>query len=64
MTNEQKLACARRELLLRKYVYPGRVSAKKMTQATADYEIECMVAIVEDYRILCEGTTSEQTRKG
>lgn len=40
------LACARRELALRRNVYPRWVGAKRMTQFKADDEIAAMDAIV------------------
>lgn len=40
------LACARRELALRKNVYPGWVNAKRMTAFKAEDEIRYMDAIV------------------
>jgi len=39
------IACVERELQLRRQVYPRRVEAGKMTQATADEEMNRMVAI-------------------
>ena len=46
VTHEQMLACARRELALRKNVYPGWVNAKRMTVFKAEDEIAAMAAIV------------------
>jgi hypothetical protein len=43
-----------RELSFRRYVYPGRVLAKKMTQQQADDQIGVMEAIEVDYRRLAE----------
>lgn len=43
---QEQLACAKRELELRRRVYPKWVSVKKMTQEKADAEIACMEAIV------------------
>jgi len=48
-TNEQKAACARRELNMREWVYPGRIARGKMTQEHADTEIAIMAEIAEDY---------------
>jgi len=39
-------ACARRQSSFRRYVYPKRVAAGKMTQADADKEEACMEAIL------------------
>lgn len=41
-----QVACAKRELALRKAVYPKRVSAGSMKQAEADKETAGMAAIV------------------
>lgn len=40
------LACAKRELALRRNVYPRWVGAKRMTVFKAEEEIEAMAAIV------------------
>ena len=40
------IACAKRELLMRKRVYPRRVEAGRMTQAEADKELAVMAAIL------------------
>lgn len=55
MTEVEKYNCAKRELAMRKKVYPRWVEAGLMTQQKADQEIACMSAIVEDYRKVCEG---------
>ena len=49
ITFRDKEACARRELDMRRRVYPRRVADQKMTQDQADREIEIMEAIVDDY---------------
>ena len=49
IANEEKLACVKRGLRMREYVYPRRVSMGSMTQETADREIAVMEAIVADY---------------
>lgn len=41
------LACCRRELSLRQYVFPKRVAAGKMTQEKADKELELMHQLCE-----------------
>jgi hypothetical protein len=46
MTLEEQLKCAKRELSMRKSVYPYRVSHGNMTQKSADHEIKAMRAIV------------------
>jgi hypothetical protein len=50
VTARQKLDCAERELRIRKQVYLNKVMTGRLTQAKADYEIEVMAAIAEDYR--------------
>lgn len=41
------LACCRRELSLRQYVFPKRISSGKMTQEKADKELELMRQCVD-----------------
>lgn len=50
-TTTEKLACAKRELGMRRRVYPSRIENNHMTQQKADHEIACMEAIVADYEI-------------
>lgn len=54
-TATEKLACAERELRLRKQVYPRRIEAGRMSKRAADHEIAVLYAIIQDYR--------EQARK-
>lgn len=42
----EQVACVKRELALRRNVYPGWVRNGKMTQAKADHEIECMADVL------------------
>lgn len=44
-----KLACLKRELAMRKGLYPRWVTAGKMTAHAAAHEIRCIEAIIEDY---------------
>lgn len=44
---EEQLAAAKRELLMRRLVYSRWIEAGRMTEAAADHETACMVAIVE-----------------
>ena len=44
-----KIACLRRELALRRNVYPGRVLRRQMSQENADREMAVMTAILKDY---------------
>lgn len=55
MTEADKCACAERELQMRQRVYPRWVQIGKMSAEKARYEIECMRAIVEDYRKIAYG---------
>ena len=49
---ERKLACARRELTMRRRVYPRWVQDFRITEARAADEIRCMEAIVADYEAM------------
>lgn len=53
-TNRQKMQCIERELGYRRFVYPRRVAAGKMVQASADKQIALMEEIVEDYRAMAK----------
>ena len=44
--------CAKRELNMRKHVYPTRVAGRKMTRAKADREMAMMLAIAEHFEKL------------
>ena len=46
VTISEQLACAKREVGMRKRVYPRWVEANRMTRAKADAEIAAMEAIV------------------
>jgi len=50
ITTEDKRAVLRREIAMRRRVYPGWVRAGRMTQAEADREMAVMTAILADYR--------------
>lgn len=52
--NADKLACAKRELAMRKNVYPRWIGQNKMSAGKAAHEIACMEAIVRDYERLTE----------
>lgn len=45
-TLKDQLACAQRELALRRSAYPKWVASKRMTQDKADHETGCMASIV------------------
>lgn len=49
ITNADKLACVKRELKLRREVYPRRIDAGKMSNDKAAWEIKVMEEIVRDY---------------
>lgn len=58
ITLEQQIACARREVAMRRNVYPKWVKSGRMKQEQADHEIAVMDAIVFTLRQL------EQQREG
>lgn len=49
ITTADKLACAKRELSMRRNVYPRFIEQNKMSAGKAAHEIACMEAIVKDY---------------
>ena len=49
ITREDKIAAIRREIALRKNVYPARITSYKMSQEKAAHEIAVMEAILHDY---------------
>ena len=44
-----KIRCIKRELAMRRRVYPRRVKSGRMTQALADRQIAIMESILQDY---------------
>ncbi len=54
VTTEEMLACAVRELKLRRRVYPRRVAAKQMTQHKADHELTVQEAIIRHFQAITE----------
>ena len=44
-TLEAQIACVRRELAMRKNVYPKWVQSRRMKPEAADHEIQCMQAV-------------------
>lgn len=48
----EQVACAEREVAMRRRVYPRWVEAKKMTQQKADHEIAAMEKIAETLKTL------------
>jgi hypothetical protein len=49
ITTADKLACAKRELAMRKQCYPRWVEQKKMSVAQAAHQLACIEAIIRDY---------------
>ena len=49
ITRADKIAALKREIALRKNVYPLRIKLRKMSQEKADQEIAVMEAILHDY---------------
>jgi hypothetical protein len=62
----QELAdCARRELAMRKRVYPGFVNARRMAADKCRHEIECMEEILTVLvRLKADGGTAGQRQLG
>lgn len=56
-TLEEQAACLRRELGLRKRVYPNWVASKKMSAAKAEREIETMEAALATIEYLVAATS-------
>jgi hypothetical protein len=52
ITNADKLACAVRELKMRRHVYPRWIEADKISAGKAAHEIAAMEAIVADYEAI------------
>lgn len=47
ITLDEQLACLRREIAMRKSVYPKWVTLGKMTEEKADREIEVMQSVLD-----------------
>jgi len=60
-TAREKMRAAQREAGYRRFVYPKRIDAGKMTQAKADEEIALMDEIAADYGALA-GAEDEEGR--
>lgn len=54
ITTTDKLACAERELKMRKRVYERWIAENKMSAGKAAHEIAAMEAIVADYQAAAE----------
>lgn len=50
ITTADKLACAKRELAMRRNLYPRWVEQNKMSAGRAAHEIAEMEAIIKDYQ--------------
>lgn len=46
-TREDQIACVKREIAMRKSVYPKWIASGKLKQEKADAEIACMQSIYE-----------------
>jgi hypothetical protein len=55
ITAQEKLDCARRELAMRRRVYPRWVENQRMSQKQSEKEIAIMEAIVADYEAAVRG---------
>lgn len=56
----EQLRCAKRELALRRKVYPRRVAADQMTEHAATRELAGMTAIVQTLEGLCAADAQRQ----
>ena len=51
ITIEDMIKCVEGEIGMRQIVYPKWVAVKKMSQEKADFEIKCMMAILDQLKI-------------
>ena len=51
-----QIACVKREIQQRKWVYKRRVESKKMSQEKADYEMQVMEAVLQTLTRLYENS--------
>lgn len=51
VSTPDKIACLKREIKYRARVYPRLIADRRMSQDTADREIEIMRAILNDYEL-------------
>lgn len=63
-TREQKLAAVKREIALRKQVYPGMVKIGRLKQADADYQIDIFEALARDIERSIERELENAAREG
>ena len=59
----QQIACLKREIALRKNVYPKSVRSDRMRQSEADYEIAAMTAALHSLTDLAEKRAADLWRK-
>jgi len=59
ITTKDKLASAKRELAMRRGVYPKWVDNGRMSAGKSAHEIACMEAIVADYEAALEKETTD-----
>jgi hypothetical protein len=51
-TLDAQIACVKREIALRKNVYPKWVMSGRMRAEAADHEINCMIAVLRSLETL------------
>ena len=51
-TIEQQMACVKREIAMRKNVYPKWVMSGRMKAEAADHEINCLTAVLRSLETL------------
>ena len=51
-TIEQQIACVKREIAVRKSVYPKWVMSGRMKAEAADHEINCLIAVLRSLETL------------
>ncbi|MDR0485972.1 MAG: hypothetical protein LBH29_04525 [Elusimicrobiota bacterium] len=60
---DNKICVLKRELALRRYVYPKRVERKQMPLEDAEYEIRVMQEILVDYMALKDKMTAAELKE-
>jgi hypothetical protein len=53
-TIEQQMACVKREIAMRKNVYPKWVMSGRMKPEAADHEINCLIAVLRSLETLVD----------
>lgn len=59
-TLDEKIACVRREVEMRRRVYPNWVRSGRISQAHADHQIACMESVLADL----EASRPEEPHQG